>query len=54
MLGVVEAIGHQAVADWAAFIKRNLEGTVSVWAIKGVAKAKSQSTSGYTYHTAES
>jgi len=38
MLGVVEAIGDQAVADWAAFIKRDLDGFVSVRAIKVVAE----------------
>ena len=35
---MVEAIGHQAVADWAAFIKRDLDGFVSVRAIKVVAE----------------
>ena len=34
----MEAIGDQAVADWAAFIKRDLDGIVSVRAIKVVAE----------------
>jgi hypothetical protein len=31
-------IGHPALADWAAFIKRDLEGIVSVRAIRIVAE----------------
>jgi hypothetical protein len=42
MLGVAVDIGHQEPADWAAFIKRDLEGIVSVRAIKSVAESKIQ------------
>jgi len=41
MLGV-PGTGHQEPADWTAFIKRDLDGIVSVRAIKGVTESKIQ------------
>ena len=35
MPGVAGDIGRLALVDWSPFIKRNLEGTVLGWAIKG-------------------
>ena len=46
MLGVAGDIGHQALADWAALIKRDLEGIVWAGAIKGVSEPCPRLTSG--------
>jgi hypothetical protein len=50
MLGVAGDIGHQEPADWAAFIKLDLEGIVSVRAIKGGAKNQKSERTGHSHY----